>query len=234
MPDELDQVIKHIKSSARHKPSRRFSSDALSSLEKRARIRRELKKQFNIHKPRCRQTQQTLKTMNELKKELASAWPLVEDVLDECTRLSPKQIAFAKHFALNGRSKKTQSARDAGYESDNSIVLLEMANRNLDKPEIMKLIEAFEHQQKARMKMTVDDVVAYFTKIADSAMGIEDFTNANRAMENLAKYLQMFVTKTEITHRTISSPAELDARIAELTAVLESSRDEIDERLTIN
>lgn len=205
-----------------------------SQTERRRELKRELKEQFNIHLPRGRLGTDARKALRELKEELAQTWPLVQDALQTYAKFSQKQIRFAKYYALNGRSNKSGAARDAGYETTNGMVLLEMANRNLALDHMEELIVAFEHEQKAKLKMTVDDVVKYFSKIADAAMGIEDFTNANRAMENLAKYLQMFVTKTEITHRTVSTPAELDARIAELTAVLDSSRDEIDARLTIN
>ena len=53
-------------------------------------------------------------------------------------------------------------------------------------------------------------------------------------MENLAKYLQMFVEKKEITHRTIHSQEELDTRISELTAILKEAEPEIERRLSIN
>jgi hypothetical protein len=109
-----------------------------------------------------------------------------------------------------------------------------MANRMLVVPEFHELISAFEIEEKARMKISVQEVVKWFNDIATQAMASGDFTNANRAMENLAKYLQMFVDKKEITHRTIHSKEELDTRIKELTTVLREADSEIEERLRLN
>lgn len=84
------------------------------------------------------------------------------------------------------------------------------------------------------MKLSVEDVVKFFNDIANQAMSAGDYTNANRSMENLAKYLQMFVEKKEITHRTIHSKEELDTRISELTAILKEAEPEIEQRLRIH
>jgi hypothetical protein len=84
------------------------------------------------------------------------------------------------------------------------------------------------------MKINVEDVVKWFNDIATAAMQTGDFTNANRAMENLAKYLQMFVERKEITHRTVHSREELDTRIKELTSVLQEADAEIEDRIRIN
>ena len=61
-----------------------------------------------------------------------------------------------------------------------------------------------------------------------------DFTNANRAMENLAKYLQMFTERKEVTHRVVHSKEELDTRIAELSRVLKEVEPDIEARIRIN
>lgn len=84
------------------------------------------------------------------------------------------------------------------------------------------------------MGLRVEEVAAWFENIARVAMEAGDFTNANRAMENYGKYLGMFVDRKEITHTTVHSKAELDARIAELQAVLNENRTEIERKLTIN
>jgi hypothetical protein len=124
--------------------------------------------------------------------------------------------------------------RLAGYDSVNPAVLLSLANKNLSIPHFHDLVTAFEIEEKARMKINVEDVVKWFNDIATQAMGSGDFTNANRAMENLAKYLGMFVEKKEITHRTIHSKEELDTRISELTAILREAEPEIERKLKIH
>mgnify|MGYP000025137403 CR=1 FL=1 len=93
------------------------------------------------------------------------------------------------------------------------------------------LLDALEFERKARMKISVDDVVVWFNKIATAAMETGDFTNANRAMENLARYLQMFVERKEITHKVVHNKEELDARIAELTMVLKEAEPDIAARI---
>ena len=84
------------------------------------------------------------------------------------------------------------------------------------------------------MKIRVEDVVKWFNDIAMAAMDTGDFTNANRAMENLAKYLGMFVEKKEILHKTVHSREELDARIGELTAILKEAEPDIERKLRIH
>jgi hypothetical protein len=61
-----------------------------------------------------------------------------------------------------------------------------------------------------------------------------DFTNANRAMENLAKYLGMFIERKEVKHKTIHSREELDTRISELTSILKESEPDIERKLRIH
>jgi hypothetical protein len=53
-------------------------------------------------------------------------------------------------------------------------------------------------------------------------------------MENLAKYLGMFVDKKEIIHKTIHSKEELDTRIGELTAILREAEPDLERKLRIN
>lgn len=190
-------------------------------------------KELNVHRPANITKSRHLQTMRELKDYLRETWALARETVDDFQSFSRKQIAFARHYAKNGRTNKSAAARLAGYDSANPNVILEMANRNLRLPYMEELIQAFEFEEKARMKITVEDVVAWFNKIATQAMETGDFTNANRAMENLAKYLGMFVEKKEITHKVIHSKEELDARIAELTQVLKDSEDEIERRLGI-
>lgn len=84
------------------------------------------------------------------------------------------------------------------------------------------------------MKINVEDVVKWFNDIATAAMQTGDFTNANRAMENLAKYLGMFVDKKEIIHKTIHSKEELDTRIGELTAILREAEPDLERKLRIH
>ena len=139
------------------------------------------------------------------------------------------------------RAENVKAIRDlknhlrlAGYDTVNPAVLLAMANNNLSIPHFNDLVTAFEIEEKARMKINVEDVVRWFNDIATQAMGSGDFTNANRAMENLAKYLGMFIERKEITHKSVHSKEELDTRISELTAILKEAEPDIERKLRIH
>ncbi|MFN7640261.1 MAG: terminase small subunit [bacterium] len=196
---------------------------------------RELKK-LNIHQPRYGVRAENVKAIKEVKEHLRETWQASWDRINKLKvkNLTSKQVEFARQYAKNGRTNKTQAARLAGYDSGNPTVLREMAYKCLAIPHFDELIKAFELEEKARMKLNVEDVVKWFNDIATAAMETGDYTNANRAMENLAKYLQMFTERKEVTHRVVHSREELDTRIAELSRVLKEVEPEIDARLRIN
>lgn len=196
---------------------------------------RELKK-LNIHQPRYGVRAENVKAIKEVKEHLRETWRASWDRINKLKvkNLTPKQVEFARQYAKNGRTNKTQAARLAGYDSGNPQVLREMAYKCLAIPHFDELIKAFELEEKARMKLNVEDVVKWFNDIAMAAMETGDYTNANRAMENLAKYLGMFVDKKEITHKTIYSREELDTRISELTSILKEAEPELERKLRIN
>jgi hypothetical protein len=195
--------------------------------------RRELR-EMNIHKPLRHTTKQHVEAIKSIKEHLTETWKSHWDKVENYRKLTPKQIEFARQYAINGRTNKCGAARLAGYDSGNYNVLLRMANKNLAIPHFHDLVTAFEIEEKARMKINIEDVVKWFNDIATAAMQTGDFTNANRAMENLAKYLGMFVDKKEITHRTVHSKEELDTRISELTAILKEAEPELERKLRIN
>ena len=196
---------------------------------------RELKK-LNIHQPRYGVRAENIKAIKEVKEHLRETWQASWDRINKLKvkNLTPKQVEFARQYAKNGRTNKTQAARMAGYDSGNPTVLREMAYKCLAIPHFDELIKAFELEEKARMKLNVEDVVRWFNDIATAAMETGDYTNANRAMENLAKYLGMFIERKEVTHKTIYSREELDTRISELTSILKEAEPELERKLRIN
>ncbi len=169
--------------------------------------------------------------MRELKEMLRESWQAHKDKMQGFAMFSTKQMRFARAYAQNGRTNKIGAMRAAGYESSNPIVLQEMANRYLKQTNFLELLKSFELEEKAKMKIKVEDVVKWFSDIATASMEAGDYTNANRSMENLAKYLQMFVDKREITHTVIHSRDELDARIASLNSILRENSPAIDAKL---
>lgn len=212
---------------------KRTSKQHPSQADRSMMYARELKK-LNVHKPTGTLTAKDVKVMNDLKKYLRETWKNFCAGANNFRYFTAKQIEFARQYAINGRTNKSQAMRLAGYDTGNPDMLIKLANQNLRKPHMDELITAFELEEKARMKINVEDVVQWFNRIATSAMETGDFTNANRAMENLAKYLGMFVERKEITHKTVHSKEELDTRIAELTAILREAEPDIERKLRIN
>ncbi len=192
---------------------------------------------MNVHTPRNSRSglsKKDVDTIKHLKASLRETWQGMWDRVNDFTHFTQQQMEFARQYAINGRRNKTEAARLAGYAPGNPDKQHESAQRNLRRPFMEDLISLYELEEKAKMRINVEDVVKWFNDIATKAMQSEDFTNANRAMENLAKYLGMFVERKEITHKTIHSREELDARIAELTAVLKEAEPDIARKLRIN
>lgn len=217
----------------RRKAAAKSKRPKISQKERFKKYRRELKA-LNVHKPKNVTLKHHVEAIKSIKDHLRETWKTMWDNVSRYQNLTPKQIEFARQYAINGRTNKVGAMRLAGYDSANSTVLHRLATRNLALPHFYDLITAFEIEEKARMKINVEDVVKWFNDIATAAMGTGDFTNANRAMENLAKYLGMFVEKKEIIHKTIHSKEELDARIQELTSVLREVEPDLERKLRIN
>lgn len=222
-----DYLVQKEKADRARKPNR------LSQGMRQRQYRRELR-ELNIHQPKRAVTKQHVDAIRSIKDQLRETWQSHWDKVERFKNLTPKQVEFARQYAINGRTNKCGAARLAGYDTNNYNILLRIANKNLGLPHFHDLVTAFEIEEKARMKINVDDVVKWFNDIATAAMQTGDFTNANRAMENLAKYLQMFTERKEVTHRVVHSKEELDTRIAELSRVLKEVEPDIEARLRIN
>lgn len=191
-------------------------------------------RELNVHKPVRSARKKDVETIKALKESLRETWAAAMEKANEFKRFSEKQQKFARHYAMNGRRNKIGAMKAAGYNFADDEIARYTAGTFLKQPGFEDLVRAYEFEEKARMKLCVEDVVKWFQDIASAAMETQDFTNANRAMENLAKYLGMFIEKKEVTHRVVQSKEELDARIAELTAVLREAEPEIEAKLRIN
>lgn len=192
---------------------------------------RDALKELKVQMPVGRAKAEHVRIMKQLKDNLQETWHNVCDKFDDFKHFTEKQHLFAKHYAANGRRSKLEAMLKAGYNSPHHRVLIQNANATLARPGFEELIRAFELEGKARMKIAVEDVVKWFNDIATAAMAAGDFTNANRSMESLAKYLGMFIERKEVTHRVVQNKEELDARIKELTEVLRETEPEIEARL---
>lgn len=191
----------------------------------------EFLKSINIQKPAGRVKQKDVQILKELRDEFKHTWERIADKFDNFKYFSERQIKFAKYYAQNGRRSILNASIRAGYVSKHAPTHINNMKKTMQIAGFEELIQAFEFEEKAKMKISVEDVVKWFNDIAMAAMAAGDFTNANRSMESLAKYLGMFVEKREITHRVVHNKQELDDRIAELTAVLREAEPELDARL---
>lgn len=188
----------------------------------------------NIHKPLRANRARDVKIIKELQEMFRETWATLKHKAFDLHQFSEKQLKFARAYAINGRRNIADACRRAGYDMKHDHNFNMHGKQLLRLPGMEELVQAFELEEKARMKINVEDVVTWFNNIATAAMEAGDYANANRAMENLAKYLGMFVERKEITHKTIHSREELDARIAEYQRILTEGRSEIDAKLTIN
>lgn len=229
MPDEDEEIkIKYPKRPAKRGGKNRTNQKDLG--KKYAKQLREL----GVHKPARASSARDVKTMTKLKEMLKHTWSQVIEDANNYKRLSEKQLEFFRRYAIFGRRNMLKAARAAGYERSDLSNLYRTAKHNLAHPHAEELLRAFELEEKAKMGLLVEDVAAWFENIATKAMEAGDFTNANRAMESYAKYLGMFVEKKEIVHTNIYNKSDLDARIAELQAVISEERQAIREKISIN
>lgn len=228
MADEEEPIKRPQRTRIRKNPP---TSKQKHAIEKR---RWHALKELKVHKPKGRRYATDLKKFEQLKAALRETYAQVVDKFDGWKYFSERHFRFAQQYARNGRSNPELAMRMAGYDygAPNNIAFL--AKQALKLPGMEELIAAFELEEKAKMKLNVEDVVDWFRRIATAAMETGDFTNANRAMENLGKYLGMFVEKKEITHKVIHNKAELDARIAELTGILKEAEPDIEAKLRIH
>lgn len=217
-----------------NRSNKRAGKNPMSQDARRAKYRAEIE-ELGIQTPMNRQmTHAESQTLRQLRAMLKMTWSQLVSTALNFSRFSEKQVNFYREYARNGRQLKREAMVRAGYTGQHTGNLTRMAEVNLRLPYADDLVRAFELEEKARMGLRIEDVANWFENIAKAAMEAGDFSNANRAMEQYGKYLGMFVERKEITHRTIQSKEELDARIAELKAVLSDEKPTIERNLTIN
>lgn len=133
---------------------------------------------------------------------------------------TPKRFLAAYYFHQQNYENFRMAAKKAGLPY---VKVESMANVWPGFWEVCKLLEGLRMKKVA---VTVDEVVEWFKEIAKAAFDSGDYANANRAMENLGKYLQMFTERKEITFHNIVSKADLDAQIQEYMDILREAKDE--------
>ena len=64
-------------------------------------------------------------------------------------------------------------------------------------PKVKKRIDNLREESLRRMSWSAEKVLDKVASVYDNAMGENDFTNANRSMETIARHLGMFIEKSE-------------------------------------
>jgi len=136
--------------------------------------------------------------------------------------LTIKQQKFAEaYIATNDASK---ALIDAGYapvvrtdtgELDKSKTA-KRAQQYLSNPKIRAYVETLREEVVEKVSWTAEKVIDKMYQTYLRATDNDDYTNANRSMESIAKHLGMFVDKKEIKQEFSSMTGSSDDDIQKL------------------
>ena len=138
--------------------------------------------------------------------------------------LTIKQQKFAEGYVATNNA--SQALIDAGYapvvrtdtgELDKSKTA-KRAQQYLSNPKIRAYIETIREEVIEKVSWTAEKVIDKMYQTYLRATDNNDYTNANRSMEAIAKNLGMFVDKKEINHIGLEgmSREQLEQRLSEL------------------
>ena len=111
--------------------------------------------------------------------------------------LSPRQEKFCMEYMATGDIVHAYKA--AGYalgKTDSKTRQRAWATLHTNK-KITKRLENLREEALRRMAWNADKVLEKVSAVYENAMGENDFTNANRSMETIARHLGMFIEKSE-------------------------------------
>jgi len=138
-------------------------------------------------------------------------------------RLSPMQYKFAYEFIETGDSY--QAYINAGYSvGDKKPFLIRgRAKELLQTPKVAAFVNYIRDKTMEKLVVKVEDIIEKFMSTYNQAMEAADFTNANRALENLGKHLGMFIERSLVEQKITMSADELDREIAKYQSVIDAS-----------
>ena len=140
--------------------------------------------------------------------------------------LTIKQQKFAEAYV--GTNNASQSLIDAGYapvvrtdtgELDKSKTA-KRAQQYLSNPKIRAYVETIREEVIEKVSWTAEKVIDKMYQTYLRATDNDDYTNANRSMESIAKHLGMFVDKKEIKQEFSSMTGSSDDDIQKLADVI--------------
>jgi phage terminase small subunit len=138
-------------------------------------------------------------------------------------RLSPMQYKFAYEFIETGDAYNAYLAAGYSVGDKKPYQIRGKAKELLDTPKIAAFVEYIREKAMEKLVINIDDIVEKFLTTYNQAMASEDFTNANRALENLGKHLGMFVEKAMIEQKITMSSEQLDAEIAKYQGIIDAA-----------
>lgn len=138
-------------------------------------------------------------------------------------RLSPMQYKFAYEFIETGDAY--QAYLNAGYSvgDQKPFKIRGRAKELLQTPKVAAFVNYIRDKTMEKLVVKVEDIIEKFMTTYNQAMDAGDFTNANRALENLGKHLGMFVERSLVEQKISMSADELDREIAKYQAVIDAS-----------
>lgn len=122
-------------------------------------------------------------------------------------RLTAKEMAFVRHYLRTGSA--IEAYRLAGYyHKKGHNWEYDWAQEILGRPRVQGALAGIMEERVEENKLTMQQVADKFMNIYNVALEKEDHTNANRALENLGKWLGMFVEKKEVTNKNYTMDEE--------------------------
>ncbi len=138
-------------------------------------------------------------------------------------RLSPMQYKFAYEFIETGDAYNAYLKAGYSVGDKKPFQIRGKAKELLDTPKVNAFVEYIREKAMEKLVINIDDIVEKFLTTYNQAMASEDFTNANRALENLGKHLGMFVEKAMIEQKITMSTDQLDAEIAKYQGIIDAA-----------
>ena len=140
--------------------------------------------------------------------------------------LTIKQQKFAEAYV--GSNDASKALIDAGYapvvRTDTGVLdkskTAKRAQQYLSNPKIRAYVETIREEVIEKVSWTAEKVIDKMYQTYLRATDNDDYTNANRSMESIAKHLGMFVDKKEIKQEFSSMTGSSDDDIQKLADVI--------------
>jgi tRNA A-37 threonylcarbamoyl transferase component Bud32 len=145
-------------------------------------------------------------------------------------QVNHKEELFAHWYVKTGSI--SEAYIEAGYvredlpEAIKKKRMKSAPRRLFNKPAVQLRIKELMEADAQRLALTPENIADRFMKIYDRALETEDLSAANTALENVGKYLGMFIDKKMVLTKNISETPknveELDDKIGQLMHIMKA------------